>query len=498
MPAMTTGKAIDVPAVEAVRKRLEAVGQGHLLAFYGALSPSEQRSLLEQIAAIDLDSLPGWVRAYVQEKPAFALPENVSPAPYYGLNGRKSAAAWDREHFRAKGQSLIRVGKVAAFVVAGGQGSRLGYEGPKGCFPAGAVTGKPLFAIFADALLGARARYGVTVPWYIMTSPLNHEQTVSFFEANGHFGLSPQDVMFFQQGVMPTLDIRTGKVLLSGKGEVATNPDGHGGSLRALWQSGAIDDMKRRGVEIISYFQVDNPIVNIIDPVFIGLHAAAPDSSAQMSSKMVSKRDASEKVGVFCCHGSGPKVGRVEVIEYSDLPGELAAQTIHDGSLRFCAGSIAVHALGVKFVEHLNRSTGGGGFALPFHRAEKKVACVDPTSGERITPSMNNAVKLEAFVFDALPLCDRSIVLETDRTEEFAPIKNASGVDSPESSARIQTERAARWLASLGVEVPRTASGEPDCTLEISPRTATNARELAEALGDRLPRRIERGQRLAL
>lgn len=498
MPTMTSAKHIEVPAIESVRKRLEAVGQGHLLNFYDELDAESRRSLLAQIASIDMESLPGLIRAYVHQKPEFALPESVAPAQYYPLAETKTGRTWDREHFRAKGQSLIRVGKVAAFVVAGGQGSRLGYEGPKGCFPAGAVTGKPLFAIFAEALLGARDRYGVDIPWYIMTSPLNHAQTVSYFEANGHFGLKPANVMFFQQGVMPTLDIKSGKVLMAGKGEVATNPDGHGGSLRALWQSSAIEDMKRRGVEIISYFQVDNPIVNVVDPVFIGLHATAPDSSAQMSSKMVSKRDAAEKVGVFCCHGAGRHVGRVEVIEYSDLPVELAEQRMHDGSLRFCAGSIAVHVLGVKFVEELNRNTAGTGFALPFHRAEKKVACIDPETGSAVTPSANNAVKLEAFVFDALPLCEKSIVLETDRVEEFAPIKNASGVDSAESSARIQTQRAARWLESLGVELPRDGSGAPDCTLEISPRTATNADELASTAAGQLPKRVERGQRLAL
>ncbi len=502
MTKMMTGKPIEIPTVDAIRKRLSDVGQEHLLAFYGELDAAGRESLLRQICAIELESLPELARKYVHADAAFALPAGVGPAPYYPLrheaDGGKAARTWDREHYRRVGRELISAGKVAAFVVAGGQGSRLGYEGPKGCFPAGAVSGKPLFAIFADALLGAQDRYGVAIPWYVMTSPLNHAQTIAFFERSEYFGLQRENVMFFQQGVMPTMDIRSGKVLLASKGDLATNPDGHGGSLRALWQSRAIDDMNRRGVEIISYFQVDNPIVNIIDPVFLGLHASAPDSSGEMSSKMVAKRDAAERVGVFCSHGAGPKQGRVEVIEYSDLPAELSEERNADGSLRYCAGSIAVHAIGVGFVEQLNRSAAGGGFALPFHRAEKKVACVDHATGASVQPAANNAVKLEAFVFDALPLCERSIVLEADRVEEFAPIKNASGSDSAASSARLQTERAARWLESLGVAVPRTDSAEPDCTLEVSPRTATTAAELRSAMGQKLPRAIERGASLLL
>lgn len=480
---------------DAVRRRLDGVGQGHLLRFWDALSPGAREGLVRQIGELDLESLPRLVKEYVLSRPAFALPPEVQPAPYYPFDAGSKARAWDKEAYRRKGQALIRAGKVAAFVVAGGQGSRLGYEGPKGCYPAGAVTNKPLFAIFAEALLGAKDRYGVDVPWYIMTSPLNHGQTVEFFESNRYFGLDRGNVKFFQQGVLPSLDIKTGHVLMADKGVVATNPDGHGGSLKALWASGSIADMKRRGVEIISYFQVDNPIVNVLDPVFIGLHASAPDSSGQMSSKMVAKRDAGEKVGVFCAHGAGARKGRVEVIEYSDLPRDLAEQRLGDGSLRFCAGSIAVHAIGVGFVERLNTDPG---FKLPLHRAEKKVPCVDLQTGRPVDHSTNNGVKLEAFVFDALPMCERSVVLETERVEEFAPIKNAEGADSVQSSREIQTLRAARWLEGLGVSVPKKADGAPDCVLEVSPRTATSAAELGAAMGGRLPGSISRGQRLAL
>jgi UDP-N-acetylglucosamine/UDP-N-acetylgalactosamine diphosphorylase len=479
-------------SLQAITHRLETVGQGHLLRFYDQLEDDRKRSLLAEIAALDLESLPKLIHDYVLSKPALALPADIQPAPYYPRNPRDAKRPWNEDGMRHAGEAMLRAGRVAAFTVAGGQGSRLGYEGPKGCYPAGAVTRKPLFQVFADGLLGAKDRYGVSVPWYIMTSPLNHAATVAFFEEHRFFGLDRANVMFFPQGVMPSFDMKTGKILLASKHEVATNPDGHGGSIRALHVSGATADMRRRGVDTISYFQVDNPIVNVLDPVFIGLHASAPDSSGQMSSKMVAKNSPEEKVGVFCMAGVGARKGRLEIVEYSDLPGELAKQTNADGSLRFVAGSIAVHIIGVGLVEKLATDPG---FAMPYHRAEKKIPHVDIMTGELVNPTANNGVKLERFVFDAVPMCDKSIVYETDRVEEFAPIKNATGQDSPESCSKIQTERAARWLESCGVRVPRGADGAPECVLEISGRTASSSRELK---GAKLPREISRGSSVAL
>jgi UDP-N-acetylglucosamine/UDP-N-acetylgalactosamine diphosphorylase len=481
------GMSVSREAPAGLRKRLEAAGQEHLLRFYDSLGPQSRERLARRIEEVDLEAVPGWVKQYVKHKPHAQVPRDVQPAQYYPADPASRVRRWDREEYRRAGETLLRAAKVAAFTVAGGQGSRLGFEGPKGLFPAGAVTGKTLFAIFAEGLLAAGRKYGQPVPWYIMTSPLNHDATVGYFEQNGWLGLDQADVMFFRQGVMPSFEIGSGRILLAERDEPATNPDGHGGSIKALYVSGAIEDMRRRGVEHISYFQVDNPIVRVVDPLFLGLHAAAPDSSAEMSSKMVPKAGPEEKVGVFALIN-----GRTHVVEYSDLPAELAHQRQSDGHLRFVAGSIAVHALSVEFVSRLNTDAA---FSLPFHRAEKKAPCVDVDSGERIDPEKPNAVKLERFVFDALPLCRASVVMETDRIEEFAPIKNATGVDSVESSRKIQTLRAARWLSAHGVDIPRDATGEPECVLEVSPLTATEAADLN---GKPLPRRIERGAKVAL
>lgn len=474
-----------------VLSRLSAVKQEHLARFASELSGGQRAALLAQVAALDLESLPSLVKDYVLSTPVFSLPPNLEPAPYYPSNaaraGTGTARPYDRNAMWNAGEDLIRAGKVAAFVVAGGQGSRLGYDGPKGCFTAGAVTGKSLFQTFAENLLGVKDRFGVDVPWYVMTSPLNHDATTSFFESHAFFGLRRDRVKFFPQGVLPSLDIKTGRVLLTSKHEVATNPDGHGGSLKALVVSGAIREMRALGVTHISYFQVDNPNVRVLDPVFLGLHAANKESSAEMSSKMVTKAHADEKVGVFC-----KARGKVEVIEYSDLPLDLQRETLPDGSLRFLAGSIAIHAIGVEFVERLvNDPT----FQLPYHRAEKKIPCVDPVSGDAIMPTSNNGVKLERFVFDALAFAKDSIVYETDRVEEFAPIKNATGADSPETSKDLQTLRAARWLERAGVAIPKKADGSPDCVIELSPRTACFEEHLKNM---RLPKAIERGAKVGM
>lgn len=448
-----------------LRHALERAGQAHVLNFWGRLSDGERRSLLDQITSIDLERLTQVIERFIRNQPKSARPKNIEPPITYALDGD-----WDRKRYKAIGENLIAAGKVAAFVVAGGQGSRLGFDGPKGCFPVTPVTGKSLFQVFAEGILATQLRYRCTIPWFIMTSPQNDSATVEFFTRNDYFGLDPRSVRFFTQGQLPSFDRTTGKLLLAGKGEIAMNPDGHGGSILALHRSGSLDEMRSRGIEHLSYFQVDNPLVRVIDPVFIGLHAAAPDSSAEMSSKMISKAYPLEKIGLLCRVN-----GRTTVIEYSDLPDDIAHEQLPDGSLRFGAGNPAIHMMSVEFLSRVGEV---GEDALPLHRAEKKVPCIDPDTGEPINPDRPNAVKLERFVFDALPHCGSSIVVESDRDEEFAPVKNASGIDSLESSQRIQIARAARWLERAGVQIPRRSDGSPDCVIEISPLTALDADDL--------------------
>lgn len=470
-----------------LRARLRNHGQEHLLAFAERLAPAELVALIDQIEAINFTELDELIRTLVLAKPTIELPASIEPARVYPHDPRSAERPWDRDRFRDGGDLLLRSGKVAAFTVAGGQGTRLGWNGPKGTFPATVVTGKPLFRLFAEQIVAARRRYGVAIPWYVMTSPLNDADTRRFFADNNFFGLPPEDVFTFPQGTMPSIGF-DGRLLLAAPGELAANPDGHGGAIRALRTSGAIEDMAARGIEVISYFQVDNPLVRIFDPVFLGLHAEAPDSSMEMSSKMVPKIAPDERVGVFC-----QVDGKTTVVEYSDLPAALANQRDERDELRFIAGSIAIHAIGVGFVERLTADRDR--FGLPFHRAEKQVPYVDVETGRLVEPERPNAVKLEAFVFDALPLAQSSIVYETSRAEEFAPIKNGAGVDSAATSHQLQSNRAGAWLAAHGVVVPRRPDGSVDARIEIAPLTALDADDLA---GAPLPSTVARGAEVVL
>lgn len=452
--------------MESIAQKLQSIGQAQVLRFFDQLDESRKRKLAGQIEALDLDDIRALVETQVKQKSAIALPRDIQPAQAYP---RQADAARRKLYDDAeqRGHELLRQGKIGAFLVAGGQGTRLGYDGPKGEFPVTPIKSKPLFQVFAEQLLAWSRDSGRTIPWYIMTSDINDAPTRAFFKSNAHFGYDPSAIFFFQQGMMPAFSM-DGQLLLAEKESLALSPDGHGGSLRALHRSGALADMRKRGVEHLSYFQVDNPLVHCIDTLFLGLHDI---TESEMSSKTIPKANALEKVGNFVVGD-----GKLQVIEYSDLPESLAVQTNPDGGLRFNAGSIAIHALRVSFIERLNA---GGRLELPWHRAEKKVPYID-SGGKEIKPDKPNAVKLEQFVFDAIPLAKNAIVYTTDRAEEFSPVKNAEGVDSPATSRRDQIRRAARWLRDAGVDVAMRNDGEPAAVIEISPLYAATARQLRD------------------
>ena len=462
--------------IAVLRRKWEQAGQGHVFAFFEALDEARRKNLATQLGQFDPNYLSGLAAQYVTHKPTVSIPRTIHPVEAFPREPRAEQQRLYADA-RRRGEALLSEGKVAAFLVAGGQGTRLGYDGPKGEFPVSPVRRKPLFQVFAEQIRAYSRDFGRVVPWYIMTSETNDAATRAFFDEHHFFGLEPRDVYFFQQGMMPAFSM-DGKVLLAAKDSLALSPDGHGGSLRALHRSGALDDMRKRGIEHLSYFQVDNPLVHVLDPLFLGLHDL---SGSEMSSKTIPKAGSLEKVGNFVAAD-----GVVQVIEYSDLPESLAMEKNADGSLRFNAGSIAIHALRVWFVERLNA---GGTLNLPWHRAEKKVSCVD-VQGNPVKPDKPNAVKLEQFVFDAIPLAKNAMVYTTDRGEEFSPVKNAEGDDSPATARRDQIRRADRWLRGAGVAAPAGADGEPDAVIEISPLYATSAEQLKQ----RKPNiRIERG-----
>jgi len=450
---------------DAIRHAFAEAGQGQVFRFWNELDAGQRLQLVAQAQTIDLEEISRLHRELIAGTGpgGGASPRQViEPAPWIpAADSEEDFRRWQRAAVR--GEEAVLAGRVAAFTVAGGQGTRLGFDGPKGAFPVTPVTGKPLFQVFAEKLRATGHRYGQEIGWWIMTSELNHEATVKLFEEHRHFGLDPQQVHLFRQGLMPAVD-HHGRILLEAKDRIAMSPDGHGGSLRALVRSGAVDAMRERGVDLISYFQVDNPLVRCIDPEFIGFHLLCESG---MSSKAVLKTEPGEKVGVFA------KVdGVLQVVEYSDLPDELAAARDDDGGLRFRAGNIAIHVLDIDLVARLGGSSDPAE-RLPFHRADKKVPCLDD-NGQLVQPDKPNAVKFEMFVFDALAFARNPLVVETPREREFSPVKNATGSDSPESSKADQLRQFARWFRAAGVELPVDRTGLPEMPVEISPLFADN------------------------
>ncbi|MBL9186424.1 MAG: UDPGP type 1 family protein [Opitutaceae bacterium] len=444
-------------------------GQGQVFAHFDRCSPLEQQALLAEAAEIDLAEIARLTRTLLAKSAgAGASLDGLAPAPYerHPSNGG-DAAAWARA--KAAGEVALTAGRVAAFTVAGGQGTRLGYDGPKGTFPVTPVLRKPLFHVFAEKILAAGRRYGKPLHWFIMTSHANHDATEAFFAEHKWFGLDRARVHCFRQGRMPAVDF-SGKILLEAPHAIALSPDGHGGSLRALERSGALDLMKREGADILSYFQVDNPLVRCIDPAFIGWHLAR---GSEMSSKMVTKAYAEEKVGHFCTQH-----GKLVVVEYSDLPMAMQRETDAAGGLRYPAGNIAIHLLDREFVRRM--ASGGEGVALPFHRADKKIPCLD-AAGQLVKPEKANGVKFEMFVFDAIPFARHPIVVETRRADDFSPVKNAEGVDSPQTCRDDQLRQFARWLAANGAAIETDARGLPGFPIEVSPLFGYDEDSFADA-----------------
>ena len=433
---------------------LERHGQEQLLRFWDELGEPERAQLAADVAQVDLDLTDELVASLLEQGPAeadlgeIAPPGAVRPGPEDVLAGR----------------GMLAAGEVAVVIVAGGQGTRLGFDGPKGCYPIGPVSDRSLFQIHAEKVTALGRRHGVSVPLYVMTSPQNHAETAAFFADHDGFGV--EKLRLFVQGEMPAVDRSSGRILLSERGRVALSPDGHGGVIRALERSGALAEMAAGGIRTIFHLQVDNPLIAIGDPGFLGAHRRA---GAEMSSKVVRKTDPAEKVGLVVVRD-----GRQEMIEYSDLPDELAERRAPDGGLELWAGSIALHLIDVAFARRLAAGEG----RLPFHRAVKPVPFVDE-HGHAVDPREPNAVKFEQFIFDAIPLAERALVVETDRAAEFEPLKNATGPASPETVRGRLSAVYAGWLEGAGVAVPRGADGLPAHPIEISPLVALDAAELA-------------------
>lgn len=419
----------------ALRERFAARDQGHVFRFWDRLTPAERRQLTAQLAALDLDALAA-AFAHGRRPAVEAL---LEPPEVVRRPARGGDPALLREA-RARGEEELAAGRVAALVVAGGQGTRLGHPGPKGTFPLGPVTDRSLFGLQAEKLRGLARRYGRPVPWYVMTSPATDAATRAFFADRGHFGLEPEDVFFFCQQEVACLDLE-GRLMLESPASLARSPDGHGGVIPALAASGALEDLRRRGIRTVSYYQVDNPLVRIGDPVLIGLQRLR---GAEMTVKVVSKREPGERVGTLARCG-----GALRVIEYTEIREPLRSRRDPSGELAFWAGAIGIHAIDVAF---LGRAAARAERWLPHHLSPKRIPTLD-AAGRPIRPAEPNGYKLERFVFDALPHAVGA-ALEVVRQEEYSPVKNAHGGESPATGRRDLSACARRWLERAGVAAP--------------------------------------------
>ncbi len=453
---------------ETQRARATRAGHEEIFRFWPGLDDIQRARLLDQVEQIDFDLIEQLCAELLTGEPAAPPLDGIEPVPdIVRLPETESDMQADAEARRV-GFELIAAGKVAVLTVAGGQGTRLGYDGPKGTYPIGPVTDRSIFEWHALRLRATARATGSSIPWYIMTST-NYAATRDFLAAHDHFGLPAEDVVLFKQDTLAAVS-PSGKFFLDRPDHVFESPNGHGGCLTSLVRSGALADMQRRGVEYISYFQVDNPLVPPADPRFVGHHAL---HNADMSAKVMQKRSWDEPVAVYYVSD-----GRLGVIEYTEVPDELAQRTDDDGNLVFWAGNPAIHIISVDFAERL----GSRPRPLPYHRALKKIPYLDD-DGRLVRPDEPNGYKFECFVFEAMAETPNFMLMEFRREEQYSPVKTLTGHNSVEAARQAMSNLFGSWLEQAGVAVPRLPDTNTVAVpIEISPLYAASAEELVRKL----------------
>ncbi len=446
----------------AIEKRLQEAGQEHALAFWKELDDSARRRFLHQLESLDLDLINKlWTTRHASADWR-SLAARAEPPPAIRLDRAQQAAT--SLAAQKKGEAALRAGEIGMLLVAGGQGTRLGFAHPKGMFRLGPVSNRSLFQILLEQLLAARRRFDAPIPLYVMTSPATHEETAAYLAEHDYFGLPAADVQLFCQGVMPAVAIATGKLLLAGKDALFLSPDGHGGMLSAFESRGCLNDLQQRGIKQLYYCQIDNPLVCCCEPELLGHHLLA---HSEMTTQAVARTNATDRVGNIVSVD-----GRLHVIEYSDLPQD-AAQARDETGLRLWAGNIAVHVFSTDFLVR----AAGDSESLPFHLAHKATPHLD-ANGVLQTPEAPNAIKFERFIFDLLPQAANGLVVEVDKAERFAPVKNAPGSPA-DTAAHSQAAICAQhryWLRAAGAKV------DDQTAVEINPLFAIDAAELAEKI----------------
>ena len=401
---------------EEAKAKLEKYGQEHILKSYERMNENDGDKLLDQVLRIDFEKILNLYKN-VDKKPEIHN-DKIEPAPY--VDSLKLSES-EREEYIKFGESAIKSGKLAVVTMAGGQGTRLGHNGPKGTFDIGLPSHKSIFEIQNDILKVANEKYGVTIPWYIMTSNANNEDTKNFFEKNNYFGYPKTEIdHFFTQGELPMID-ENGKLILDENGFIKEAADGHGGVFEAMAANGVLTDMKKRGVEWVFIAAVDNVLVKMADPLLIGF---AIKNGYKIVSKTIAKKGPDERVGVFC-----KKNGKPYVIEYTEISEEYANARDENGELLFGESHVLLNLFNISALEEIEK------YKLPYHTAHKKSDYMNE-NGEMVKPEKPNAYKFETFLFDAFAKMPEIGLIRGVREEDFSPVKNAEGSDSPETARR--------------------------------------------------------------
>ncbi|XP_058062404.1 UDP-N-acetylhexosamine pyrophosphorylase-like protein 1 [Anopheles bellator] len=450
---------------EAQKKELSKWNQQHLLTFWPDLCEAERAKLLESLRdGVDCASLDDAFRRAMATATSAKedLNDLLKPLEKEMLLSVEAASEAELQELQEVGLDRIRAGEVGVILLAGGQGTRLGSTAPKGTYNVGLPSGKSLFQLQAERIrkLEQLAGPGARIPWFIMTSEHTHRETVEYFQVNDYFGLPVEQVVLFRQRSVPCVDL-AGRILLDDKWKAATAPDGNGGIYRALKDEGILDTLERDGVKFLHAHSVDNILIKVADPVFMGYCVR---KRADCGVKVIEKVEPNEAIGVLC-----DVKGKYQVVEYSELSQETAnRRNPSDGKLTFNAGNICNHFFTTEFLRRIADTT------MPLHVAKKKIPYVDTeegsaTRGQRLKPTTPNGIKMEKFIFDVFPLAERFVALEGRREEEFSALKNSDsvGFDCP-SSVRGDIYRLHRkWLISAGaLEV---SGGLKEAACEIAP-----------------------------
>lgn len=399
-----------------VKEILKKNNQEQLLVCYDKLNAEGKEKLLDQILNVDFELIKD---LYEKTKKGVEMGDDIIEPIEYVDKSKLSKEEY--ENYEKLGDKIIKEGKLAVLTMAGGQGTRLGYNGPKGTFDIGLDTHESLFELICKPIKEANEKYGITIPWYIMTSHENNAETVNFFKSHNYFGYPKEDIMFFIQGELPMID-KEGKILVNEEGFLKLAADGHGGVFESMLKSGALEDMNKRNIEWVFIGPVDNPLVNMVDPIFV---AIAATKKCMAAGKSVVKARPEERVGVFCKRNSKPSV-----VEYTEISEEMSNKRDANGELVFGESHINCNLFNIKRINEIAANK------LPYHEAFKKANYIN-AKGELVVANKPNAYKFETFIFDAFQSMESMAVMRVKREDEFAPVKNAEGVDSPETAREL-------------------------------------------------------------